>query len=106
MHYERKNASQRGPASKVRAVEIQPCMDAWHRFIQTIMPIHAANACFKFTMHPEILAGPKCIWLAWKARCRAICGSQSHCPNQEPSSTPNLFWAHLPSKTIWLLMIT
>ena len=45
--------SQRGPASKVRALEIKPCVDAWDRSIQTRTHRYAAIACFKFDRHPK-----------------------------------------------------
>ena len=104
MHFERKNASQRGPASKVRALEIKPCVDAWDRSIQTRTHRYAAIACFKFDRHPKNI-GRAYIHLARiEGNCRAICGSLSHCPKSEPSINPipNLFLAHPPGKMTWL----
>ena len=105
MHFERKNASQRGPASKVRALEIKPCVDAWDRLIQTHMPRYAAIACFKFDRHAKNIGTAYLHLARMEGNCRAICGSLSHCPNSEHSINPipNLFLTHPPVKIIWLI---
>ena len=53
-----------------------------------------------------MMAGPKCIWLAWMQHAGPSAARKAIAQTRNRPSTPNLFWAHLPCKTVWLLMIT